>query len=322
MQLCKWVDWTRRTLGSPQCHAGPVRYTLLVNPRAGGGSEAAASAAREVLEGAGHAVEVVHSDGPAATADAVGAACDRGDVVVAVGGDGTASSVAGRVAERDGVMGLVPAGRGNDLARMLGIPSGPAEAARVLLAGRSERVDLIGCTLPGQPQQVVAGSVYAGVDARAVELIEQMRWLPAFLQYPVAGVRALASYTPLDVEVVVDGVAHCFGAATVVVANSAYYGAGMRIAPDASVTDGLLDVVVVASSSRRALIMAMPTIYSGRHVLRDDVVVLRGRVVEVHGSPRVPMGADGEPLPDLPPRDAAPARIEALPRALRVLVPA
>lgn len=293
----------------------------MVNPHAGGPSARVADAVRAVLEGAGHGVEVVRCAGLGATEVAVSAACARGDVVVAVGGDGTVSSVAGRVGECGGLLGLVPAGRGNDFARMLGVPGTAEDAARVLLAGHEQQVDLVACTVPGHPRQVVAGSVYAGVDARAGELVEQMRWLPAFLQYPVAAVRALASYTPVDIEVVVDGVSHCFGAATVVVANSAYYGAGMRIAPDASVTDGLLDVVVVASSSRRALITAMPTIYSGRHVLRDDVVVLRGRVVEIHGSPRVPMGADGEPLPDLPGRQAAPARIEALPRALRVLVP-
>jgi diacylglycerol kinase (ATP) len=298
-----------------------VTYALLVNPRAGGAAAAAATA-RSVLVDAGHAVEVVRCDEVSATPAVVAAACGRGDVVVAVGGDGTLSSVAGLVAEHDGVLGLVPAGRGNDFARMLGVPSAAGDAARVLLGGRVEQVDLIGCTLPGQERRIVVGSVYSGVDARAVELVERMKWLPTVLQYPLAAVRALASYTPVDVEVVVDGVGHCFGAATVVVANSAYYGAGMRIAPDASVTDGLLDVVVVASSSRRALITAMPTIYGGRHVLRDDVIVLRGRVVEVHGSPRVPMGADGEPLPDLPGRDRPPARIEAMPSALRVLVPA
>ncbi|GGO88934.1 hypothetical protein GCM10011584_17130 [Nocardioides phosphati] len=298
-----------------------MTYALLVNPRAGGAAAGAAEAARAVLVGAGQAVEVVRCDDRATTAAAVGRACERGDVVVAVGGDGTVSSVAGLVAGRGGVLGLVPAGRGNDFARMLGVPPDPGGAARVLLGGRVERVDLVACTVPGQPRQVAVGSVYAGVDARAVELVERMRWLPTVLQYPVAAVRALASYTPVDVEVVVDGIGHCFGAATVVAANSAYYGAGMRIAPDASVTDGLLDVVVVASSSRRALITAMPTIYGGRHVLRDDVVVLRGRVVEIHGSPRVPMGADGEPLPDLPARQAPPGRIEALPGALQVLVP-
>jgi YegS/Rv2252/BmrU family lipid kinase len=295
---------------------------LLVNPRAGGAAAAASAAARAVLADAGHAVEVAPCGDLDGTRTTVTEACARGDVVVAVGGDGTVSSVAGLVAEHGGVLGMVPAGRGNDFARMLGVPSGPADAAQVLLDGRVEAVDLLSCTVPGRPRQVVVGSVYAGVDARSVELVGRMTWLPTLLQYPVAAVRALASYTPVDVEVVVDGVAHCFGAATVVAANSAYYGAGMRIAPDASVTDGLLDVVVVASSSRRALITAMPTIYSGRHVLRDDVVVLRGRVVEVHGSPRVPMGADGEPLPDLPGRQEEPARIEALPGALHVLVPA
>lgn len=300
-----------------------MTFTLLVNPRAGGAVAAAAGDVRAVLEGAGHAVEAVRCDGTSATAAAVSGACGRGDVVVAVGGDGTVSSIAGLVAEHGGVMGLVPAGRGNDFARMLGVPGDAGAAARVLLDGRVEQVDLVACTVPGLTgsAQVLAGSVYAGVDARAVELVERMRWLPTFLQYPVAAVRALASYTPVDVEVVVDGVSHCFGAATVVAANSAYYGAGMQIAPDASVTDGLLDVVVVASSSRRALITAMPTLYSGRHVLRSDVVVLRGRVVELRGSPRVPMGADGEPLPDLPARQAVPARIEALPGALNVLVP-
>jgi YegS/Rv2252/BmrU family lipid kinase len=303
-----------------------VTYTLLVNPRAGGSAEATARLVARLLTEAGYAVTVAPSSGPAEAVAEVDAACARGDVLVAIGGDGTVASVAGRVAERGGVLGLVPGGRGNDFARMLGVPSDPREAVAVLLAGHTATVDLIGVTLPGAAARTVVGSVYAGVDAQAVELVERMRWLPAFLQYPVAAVRALASYVPVEVEVVVDGVRHAFGAATVVVANSAFYGSGMRIAPDASVSDGLLDVVVVAAASRRTLITAMPTIYSGRHVLRDDVTVLRGAVVEVHGSAApgvrpVPMGADGEPLGVLPALDAGPARIAALPGVLQVLTP-
>ncbi|MDO7868090.1 diacylglycerol/lipid kinase family protein [Nocardioides jiangxiensis] len=299
-----------------------MSHTLLVNPRAGGATISVAAAARAALEEAGCAVHVALSEEPAATRSAVDEACCRGDVLVAVGGDGTVSSAAGLVAERGGVLGLVPSGRGNDFARMLGIPATARGAVDVLLTGQVEQVDLLAATLPGSGPRIVVGSVYSGVDAHAAELAEAMRWLPAFLQYPVAGVRSLASYTPVEVEVVVDGVAHCFGAATVVVANSAFYGSGMQVAPDASVTDGLLDVVVVSASSRRSLISAMPTIYSGRHVLRDDVAVLRGRVVEVRGTPRVSMGADGEPLGLLPARDDVPARIEVLPSALRMITPA
>lgn len=301
---------------------GAVNFTLLVNARAGGEASAVAEAARSSLNSSGHEVVVHPADDVTTTLDQVDQACARGDVVVVVGGDGTVASVAGRVASNDGVLGLLPAGRGNDFARMLGVPSRGEDAVQVLLEGHRTQVDLIRCTLEGQQPQVVVGSVYSGVDARAVELVERMRWLPTFLQYPVAAVRALASYTPVRVEVVVDGVRHAFGAATVVVANSAYYGSGMQIAPDASVTDGLLDIVVVAASSRRSLISAMPTIYSGRHVLRSDVAVLRGAVVEVHGSPVVPMGADGEAVGSLPALDAVPARIEVMPAALTVLTPA
>ncbi|TCJ28306.1 diacylglycerol kinase family lipid kinase [Nocardioides jejuensis] len=300
----------------------PVSHTLLVNPRAGGSTISVAAAARSALEEAGCTVHVALSEGMRETRQAVDEACSRGDVLVAVGGDGTVASAAGLVAERDGVLGLVPSGRGNDFARMLGIPDHARGAVDVLLRGQAERVDLIAATLPGEATRLVVGSVYSGVDAHAVELVEQMRWLPTFLQYPVSAVRSLASYTPVEVEVVVDGVTHCFGAATVVIANSAYYGSGMQIAPDASVTDGLLDVVVVSASSRRSLISAMPTIYSGRHVLRDDVAVLRGRVVEIRGTPRVPMGADGEPLGQLPARDAEAARVEVRPSALQVITPA
>lgn len=298
-----------------------MTYTLLVNPLAGGAAEAAAGVVRDELVGRGHRVRVEIVEDSASTLLAVDAACSRGDVVVAVGGDGTVASIAGRVALCGGVLGLVPAGRGNDFARMLGVTAEPAGAAEVLVGEHVETVDLVSCTLAGREPWVVVGSVYSGVDAQAVELVGQMRSLPTVLQYPAAALRALATYRPVEVEVVVDGVAQVFTAATIVVANSAYYGAGMKIAPDASVTDGQLDVVVVSASSRRALITAMPTIYSGRHVQRADVTVLRGKVVELRGTPAVPMGADGEPLGVLPGREAAPARIEAMPAVLRVLTP-
>jgi YegS/Rv2252/BmrU family lipid kinase len=299
----------------------PVTYTFLVNDRAGGDAAVAADRAAQVLIAAGQRVRVEAAEDTASTLLSVDAACSRSDVVVAVGGDGTVASVAGQVAAQRGVLGLVPAGRGNDFARMLGVPSDPEEAARVLLDRHVRTVDLVRCAVPGAAPRVVVGSVYSGVDAQAVELVEEMRWLPHLLQYPAAAVRALASYRPVRAEVVVDGVPHDVTAATVVVANSAYYGSGMRIAPDASVTDGLLDVVVVAASSRRTLITAMPTIYNGSHVRRSDVTVLRGKVVEVRGAPAVPMGADGEPLGTLPAPDAPAARIEVLPAALRVLTP-
>jgi diacylglycerol kinase family enzyme len=274
-----------------------------------------------ILRDAGATVEVTHSPGPRATLDLVDAAVAAGHVVVSVGGDGMLSSLAGRVSAAGGTLGVVPAGRGNDFVRMLGLPVEPAEVARVLLEGVPTAVDLLSLQLDGEAPRVVAGSVYAGVDAVAGEVVDRVRWLPKRLQYPYAAVRSLATYTPMDARVVVDGAAHSFRAATVVVANSGYYGSGMRIAPAASVSDGLLDVVVIEAASRRSLIRAMPKVYDGAHVDLDEVQVLRGRSVTVSGTPGVPMGGDGEPLGRLPVNGSAPARVDVLPGALDLLVP-
>lgn len=288
-------------------------FSLLVNPHAGGGAAPAAVVpVARLLRDAGARVEVTYSPGPQAMAALAQEAVARGDVVASVGGDGMLASLAGHVSALGGTLGLVPAGRGNDFARMLGLPHEPADVAAVLLHGEVRAVDLI-----GGPHRTVAGSVYAGVDARAAELVDRMRRTPRPLQYPLAAVRALAAYRPSRVRVEVDGSASEHDAALVVVANSAYYGSGMKIAPGAVVDDGQLDVVVVSAASRTGLIRALPSVYDGSHVTRPEVITRRGRRVRLSAEPTIPCGGDGEPLPAL---GAEPLELEALPGALKILV--
>jgi YegS/Rv2252/BmrU family lipid kinase len=292
-------------------------FAFLVNPASGGGAapEAVVPVARR-LRDAGAEVDVTYSPGPLATRDLVRRAVERGDVVVSVGGDGMLSSLAGEVSRLGGRLGLVPAGRGNDFARMLGLPDDADGQAEVLLAGRTTTVDLI-----GYGDRVVAGSVYAGVDARAADLVDRAHRLPSRLQYPYAAVRALASYRPGRYRVTVDGTTREYAAATVVVANSGYYGKGMRIAPDARLDDGLLDVVVIEAASKRDLIRSLPRVYDGSHVALPEVTVLRGKRVELCARARtpVPVGGDGEALGVLPGLTEAPAVVEVRPAALTVL---
>jgi YegS/Rv2252/BmrU family lipid kinase len=298
-------------------------YSFLINPLSGGGAApAAAVPVARILRDAGATVEVTYSHGPRATLDLVEAAVARGDVVVSVGGDGMLSSIAGQVSSLGGTLGLVPAGRGNDFVRMLGLSAEPSDVAQVLLSGAPTPVDLLSLRLGDAPVRVVAGSVYAGVDAVASEVVDRVRWLPRRLQYPYAAVHSLATYKPIAARVVVDGASHDFRAATVVVANSAYYGSGMKVAPSASVDDGLLDVVVIEAASRRGLIRALPKVYDGTHVDRPEVHVLRGRSVAISGTPGVPLGGDGEPLGHLPGDPGAPAVVDLMPGALSLLLPA
>lgn len=298
-------------------------FAFLVNPSSGGGAapRVVVPLARALRE-AGAAVEVTYTTSAAETPDLVASAVGAGAVVVSVGGDGMLSSVAGAVADADGVLAVVPAGRGNDFARMLEVPHETAAQAALLLAGEERRIDLLRASLGGVAS-VVAGSVYAGVDARAAEIVDRSHWLPGRLQYPVAAVRALATYRPVDCVLDVDGVRSTHQAATVVVANSRYYGKGMAIAPAASVSDGLLDVVVIEAAGRLDLIRSLPKVYDGGHVALDEVTVLTGRRVTLSGSyaggAAVPVGADGEALGPLPAQGAEPMVVELLPEALRVL---
>jgi YegS/Rv2252/BmrU family lipid kinase len=297
-------------------------FTFLINPLSGGGAAPAAVVpVARILRDAGASVEVTYSPGPRATPDLVDTAVERGDIVVSVGGDGMLSSLAGRVSASGGTLGIVPAGRGNDFVRMLGLSVQPADVAQVLLEGDATPTDLLSLSLGDAAPRVVASSVYAGVDAIASEVVDRVRWMPRKLQYPYAAVRSLATYTPVDMSVVVDGVEHTFRAATVVVANSGYYGSGMYIAPSASVHDGVLDVVVIEAASRRELIKSMPKVYDGAHVDLPEVHLLRGRSVSVSGTPSVPMGGDGEPLGHLPVSADTAARIDVLPGALNLLLP-
>lgn len=284
-------------------------FSFLVNPASGGGAAPAAVVpVARILRDAGCTVDVTYSPGPSGCRKLVAEAAARGDVVVAVGGDGMVASLAGSVVEAGGVLGIVPSGRGNDFARQLGVGGSPAEVAATLLEAEPRRVDVI--DVDGR---VVVGSVYAGVDSLASQHVDRAHRIPRSLQYPYAAVRSIVEFRPTAYDVVVDGESHRFEAYTVVVANSGYYGNGMHIAPEAAVDDGVLDVVVIRAASKLHLIRSMPKLYDGTHVELPEVVVLRGYKVSVSAGEDILAYGDGERLGPLP--FSATVR----PAALRVL---
>ena len=271
-------------------------FHFLVNPSSGGGAAPAAVVpVARLLRDAGATVAVTYSPGPLECRALVSETVRRGEVVVAVGGDGMVASLAGTVVEAGGLLGIVPNGRGNDFARQLGIGVEPGGIARTLLDADPRAVDVI--DVDGR---VAVGSVYAGVDSLASELVDRAHRLPRTVQYPYAAVRALLTFRSATFRVVVDGVEHEHDAFNVVVANSGYYVSGMHIAPDATMTDGMLDVIVVGSASRYRLIRSMPKLYDGSHVELDEVHVFRGQEVSVSAAKPMTAYADGEEIAGLP----------------------
>lgn len=287
-------------------------FTAVVNPVAGGGrGMAVLLPVARLLREAGVTVTVRHSrsldHARMLARDAAGA----GDVVLAVGGDGAVGALAGPVVDAGGVLGVVPAGRGNDFARQLGMPDDPAGIAQIMLHVPDSPIDVI--TVAGR---VVVGSVHAGIDSLATGLVNRVRFVPGALAYPAGALGALLAWRPTCYTLELDGERHRFRGDTVVAANSGYYGHGLHIAPDARIGDGLLDIVAVHHVPRRTFLAGFRQLASGTHVHRPEVQVLRGSRLQLDADRPLRLYGDGEPVTPLP------ATVRLRPAALRLLAPA
>ncbi|RTL62230.1 MAG: diacylglycerol kinase family lipid kinase [Pseudonocardiaceae bacterium] len=283
-------------------------YTAVVNPAAGRGAGARVAAELVTALPRG-SIEVVAGRDGAHAGELAAAAAKGGRTVLAVGGDGHAGTVAGAVADVGGLLGIVPVGRGNDFARQLGLPTDVAGAAAVVEDGHERAVDVIEAA-----GRTVLGSVYAGVDSAASEIVATRPRVPGGTVYQYAAVRALLTSKPAAFRLELDGVEWVERGWSVVVANSGWYGAGMHIVPSAEVDDGLLDVLVIRDSSRWTLLAALRQVYDGSHVGRGDVEVRRARTVTLTADRPLPVHADGEPLA------SGSVTVTVRPSALRVLV--
>lgn len=286
---------------------------MLHGARTGRGRQLGAQVIDQVAA-AGHQVRPLRTTSREEAGEACREAVAGGtDVLVVVGGDGAVRIAAQACAGTETALGVVPSGTGNDTARSLGLPLSTPDALGVVLAGRRRRIDLIGTDVPGE--DVVVASVPAGVDARIAERSGRLpRWLGAAV-YAVATLPEIPRLRPRRYRLDLDGRARELDALVVAVCNLPVYGGGMRIAPDADPTDGLLDVVVIGPVRPRQALGLLAGVFRGRHTEHPAVSVLRAATVGVAGPAEILAHADGDPLGRLP------VRLTVRPGALEVLVP-
>ena len=297
------------------------RLCLIVNPQAGRGrARTLLPAVIAALTAAGTEHRVVESGSLQHAAELAAEAAGRDEVIVAVGGDGMAGALAGAACAAGASYGLIPAGRGNDLAGVLKVPTDPAAAARALATEQARPIDLIAVSTPGQPEQIVASSIYAGLPAVAGEIANATKLLGGELVYSVAALRALARWRPTTFTVQIAADRHEFAGYAVVIANSAFFGAGMKVAPPAEIDDGVLDVVLMRHAPKLTFVKALAKIKDGSHVNLPQVSLERGTEITLTVSRALPAAADGEPLRCASPLPAGtPLRIRVLPAALPVI---
>jgi YegS/Rv2252/BmrU family lipid kinase len=237
-------------------------------------------------------------------------AAEADEIPVVVSGDGLIGAVGGALAGSQTPFGMVPGGRGNDLARVLGIPTEPGAAVAMLAAGRTRRIDV------GEVNgRRFLGIVSVGFDSEANRLANETKWLRGNLVYAYAGLRTLLGWQPARFTIRFGEEQWRFTGHSVSVANGKAFGGGMFIAPDADLADGEFDVVTVAEMGKLRSLGMLPKVFKGTHVEEDEVRVFRAAQLELNASRAFPVYADGEHLTDLP------ASLRVLPRALSVIVP-
>jgi diacylglycerol kinase (ATP) len=214
--------------------------------------------------------------------------------VVAFGGDGFIHEIIQHIVPRDIPLGVIPCGTGNDFARSIGVYKLSLTQQMDLIAQSDSRaIDL------GRVEQTwFAAILSSGFDALVNERANVMQWPKGRMRYNIAMIEKIIQLRAHSYRILLDGDHIDVEATLVTVANGPSYGGGMNVCPDAKLTDGLFDVMVLGKVSRTELLKVFPKVYSGRHVGHPAVTFYRCREIEIVGSGS--SYADGEPISPLP----------------------
>lgn len=296
---------------------------LLANPTAGRGrGDEALEAVERALRAGGVEPAVHRTRGPGDARERAAQAEREGvGVLVPIGGDGTLHEALNGLcdASSDGrpraALGLVPVGTGNDYARVLGIPGrDPRAAARILLEGRTRRVDLGRLRGAGEGVETFCNNVGAAFLATANAAHEVHRYLPGRLSYSLGGFIEFLRYRAFPLVIRVDGRTLACEATGIQVSIGRFCGGGIELAPDAQLDDGRLQVFVLRRQNKLRTVLEWPRVARGEKV--GDISVLSGREVELErpDGRELLLHADGEVL-----RAPGLARVGIDPGALRVI---
>jgi diacylglycerol kinase (ATP) len=294
---------------------------VLVNPTAGAGrARAILPRIRKVFASLRIAGQFVATNNAAELESAARHAISQNQrLLLAMGGDGTFQALANGVFGTEVVVGVLPVGGGNDFAAALGIPRDPLKAAEAILRGRPRHADLVRARTADGKERFYVGGGGVGLDAEAARYASSSyRHLPGRIRYIGSALRALAGYLPLDVQMEFPGSDQGSAKAKALLASvlkTPSYGAGLRLAPDAAVDDGLLHVVLIESLSTFAALKLLPRFLGTGELRTSRVKRWRVKCVRLTTDRPCLFHGDGEIL------GPTPVVLEVVPRAIRVLAP-
>ncbi len=228
------------------------------------------------------------------------------------GGDGTMHYAVQGLAGTSCALGVIPLGSGNDLAGTLGIPPDVDAAVERAVSGEIRRIDL---ARVGETWSVSYAGV--GFDSEVTRYANEMKILRGPLIYFYAVIHTLVTFVPPRMRIVHDAGEFEGRVMFTVVSNLPRFGGGMKIAPDAQIDDGLLDLVIVKEVPKPVLLSIFPKVYNGRHVGHPAVRIVRTRRAEITIDRTMTMYGGGEPLRVV--EAGEPVAVEVVPGGLGVV---
>lgn len=286
------------------------RALLLVNRHARHGQNRITEAI-EQLKKLGFDLQEESMDNPQQLPELIRRYQNRVDLVIIGGGDGTLNAAADALVETQLLLGILPLGTANDLARTLGIPDSLPEACKIIAQGQPRRIDL----------GWVNGKYFFNVASMglSVQITERLtketkrRW--GVFAYAITALQALWKARPFRAEIRIEGESIRVKTVQIAVGNGRYYGGGMAVAHDATIDDRRLDLYSLELKHWWQIIALLPAMRGGRHTAFPGVRALRGQKIQVYTSKPRPINTDGEIT------TYTPADFRVIPQALAVLVP-
>jgi diacylglycerol kinase (ATP) len=213
--------------------------------------------------------------------------------VIAVGGDGTVNEIINGVLGNDVVIGILPFGTGNDLARSIGAKNSYKDLLNMLCYPRETSLNV--ANVNGRYFINAAGIGFDGMVANHINRHMFIKNLGA-LGYAFSAITVLKSFVPFEVSLNIDGRCASFSHVWMIaIGNCPFYGGGMKICPSAKYDDGLLDVCIVSDLGKITFLKLLPSVYSGRHVEKEPwISTQQGKYIEITCPNSMIAHADGE----------------------------
>lgn len=268
---------------------------LIVNPVAGNGrAQKIARQAEEKLKALNVPYTLEETCFPGHATHLAGAYAQSEDTVAAVGGDGTILEVSRALIGAKASLGVIPAGTGNDVVKMLGIPSEPLAALDHLLSHPARPLDA------GRYNDSFFLNVSGvGFDVMVLDYaLEAKKYVRGLLPYLYGVIRTIFTYRPFRLSITLDnGETRTLPLLIAAVANGRFFGGGIEIAPQSRPDDGLFDVILVRHLPRWRLPFQLPRLLLGKVMNIPGAEHYRCRSMRVTSDAPLRVDVDGEILP-------------------------